>query len=245
MPEGVRAAACPHHDARPDGTRIDLLVLADTQTADRAAALVRLRDAPRGPNWHYVIDRDGGLWSGVPETRAARGLGGGRWHGGDVGAGAVVIGLVHPGGDGRDYGILQMAAACDLCLALIGRHAIGPGRVVAHGDIDPARGRGPGDRFDWEGLGAGGVGLWPTAMPDLGTGGLLRDAASMRDVRRALRDIGYAVQAEGALDPALSAVLCSFQRRWRPASVTGQADAGTLARLLAVARDAAQASSSG
>ena len=223
-----------------------MLVLADTQTADRAAALAHLRDAPRGPNWHYVIDLDGGLWSGVPETRAARGLGGGRWHGGEVGAAALVIGLVHPGGDGRDYGLLQTAAACDLCLALIGRHGIGPGRVVAHGDIDPARALGPGDRFDWEGLGAAGVGLWPPVMPESGTGtdaGAQRDAAALREVRRALRDIGYAVAAEGAIDPALSAALRSFQRHWRRTSVTGQADPGTTARLLAVARCAAQAAS--
>lgn len=246
MPEAPRAAACPHHDPRPDWARIDLLVLADTRTADRGAALTRLREAPHGPNWHYLIDVDGGLWAGVPETRAARGLGGGRWRGsGAVAARAVVIGLVHPGGDGRDYGLLQMAAACDLCLALIGQHGIGPDHVVAHGDIDPARGIGPGDRFDWEGLGAAGVGRWPQAASDPGTAAnpshTVRDAAALRGIRRGLRDIGYAVPAEGALDPGLAAALRSFQRRWRPDSVTGQADAGTFARLDAVARQAAGA----
>jgi N-acetylmuramoyl-L-alanine amidase len=40
---------------------------------------------------------------------------------------------------------------------------------------------------------------------------------------------------EGPLDPALAAVLRAFQRHWRPEAVTGKADAGTLARLLAVA----------
>jgi N-acetylmuramoyl-L-alanine amidase len=44
------------------------------------------------------------------------------------------------------------------------------------------------------------------------------------------------VAPEGALDPALSSVLRAFQRHWRPEAVTGQADAGTLVRLLAVAR---------
>ncbi len=52
----------------------------------------------------------------------------------------------------------------------------------------------------------------------------------------ALADIGYRVGDEGALDPALATVLRAFQRRWRPEAVTGQADSGTLARLLAVAQ---------
>jgi N-acetylmuramoyl-L-alanine amidase len=58
----------------------------------------------------------------------------------------------------------------------------------------------------------------------------------LRGVRAALSDIGYRVVPEGTLDPALSTVLRAFQRHWRPEAVTGQADSGTLARLLAVAQ---------
>ncbi len=47
---------------------------------------------------------------------------------------------------------------------------------------------------------------------------------------------GYRVAPEGALDPALSAVLRAFQRHWRQEAITGQADDGTLVRLQAVAR---------
>ncbi len=77
-------------------------------------------------------------------------------------------------------------------------------------------------------------GLWPEDAPDLGTTGAVRDAAGLRPVRAALAEIGYRVGLEGALDPALSAVLRAFQRHWRPEAVTGQADDGTLVRLLAV-----------
>jgi N-acetylmuramoyl-L-alanine amidase len=65
---------------------------------------------------------------------------------------------------------------------------------------------------------------------------VVRDAAGLRGVRSALADIGYRVAAEGALDPALSSVLRAFQRPWRPEAVTGQADSGTLARVLGVAQ---------
>jgi len=72
-------------------------------------------------------------------------------------------------------------------------------------------------------------------VPDLGTGGAVRDAASCASAG-GVAEIGYRVAAEGALDPALASVLRAFQRHWRGEAVTGQADAGTLARLLAVAR---------
>ncbi|HWB98030.1 MAG TPA: peptidoglycan-binding protein, partial [Bryobacteraceae bacterium] len=85
-----------------------------------------------------------------------------------------------------------------------------------------------------QGLAENGVGLWPEESPAMGIRGAVRDAESLRPVRAALREIGYQAAAEGALDPALSLVLRAFQRHWRPEAVTGQADDGTLVRLLDV-----------
>jgi N-acetylmuramoyl-L-alanine amidase len=127
-----------------------------------------------------------------------------------------------------------MAAVCDLCLAILSRHDIPARNVVGHSDVAPDRKEDPGERFDWEALAANGVGLWPENAPDLGTQGAVRDAMTLRPVRAALAQIGYHVAPEGALDPALSSVLRAFQRHWRPEAVTGQADDGTLVRLLGV-----------
>ena len=124
-----------------------------------------------------------------------------------------------------------MAAVCDLSLGILARHRIPARNVVGHSDVAPDRKQDPGEKFEWEALARNGVGLWPDGIPDLGTGAAVRDAGSLWDVRRALREIGYDVAAEGALDPALSLVLRAFQRHWRPEAVTGQADAGTLARI--------------
>jgi len=49
-------------------------------------------------------------------------------------------------------------------------------------------------------------------------------------------DAEHALGINGQLDPALASVLRAFQRHWRPEAITGQADSGTLARLLAVAQ---------
>ena len=146
--------------------------------------------------------------------------------------------MVNPGHQWgyRDFPILQLAAVCDLCLAILSRHPILARNIVAHSDVAPDRTEDPGEKFEWEALAQNGVGLWPPDIPDLGTTGAVRDAASLRDVRAALTHIGYRVAPAGPLDPALASVLRAFQRHWRPEAVTGQADGGTLARLLAVAR---------
>jgi N-acetylmuramoyl-L-alanine amidase len=102
--------------------------------------------------------------------------------------------------------------------------------------VAPDRKEDPGEKFDWEGLARNGVGVWPEGVPDLGTTGAVRDAVGLRGVRAALADIGYRVAPEGALDPALAGVLRAFQRHWRGEAVTGQADSGTLAWVLAVAQ---------
>jgi len=242
MPERLLDADCPHQAARPDGTVVDVLVFHDSLTRTAAQALTQLR-AGTAPGCHYLIDQDGTVWRAVPESRAARHAAEGSWRGMRALDGrslAVMLVQTGPEGGARDYGLLQVAAAADLCLELIGRHRIPARNIVGQSDIDPARARGPNERFDWEQLARNGVGVWPDGLPDLGlgggTGGPVRDAVRLRDVRRALADIGYDVAPEGPLDPALAAVLRSFQRHWRPEAVNGQADTGTLARLLAVAR---------
>ncbi len=198
-----------------------------------------LHAAPAPASAHYRVDLHGGVTRLAAEDQAVSHAGTAKWRGrGGIDARSVAIALVNPGTPFgfAEYPVLQLAATCDLCLEVMARHRIAQRNVVGHADIAPDRARDPGETFDWEGFARNGVGLWPEGVPDLGTGGAVRDAANLRDVRAALAAIGYDVAAEGALDPALSGVLRAFQRHWRPEEVTGQADAGTLARLLAVAR---------
>ncbi|MDA8248492.1 MAG: N-acetylmuramoyl-L-alanine amidase [Rhodospirillales bacterium] len=218
---------------------IDMIVLHYTGMRSAAAALDRLRDPAARVSAHYVVEEDGAVWRLVPEGRRAWHAGVSFWRGHTaLNDRSVGIEMVNPGHEFgyRDFPVLQLAAVCDLCLELLARHPVPARNVVAHSDIAPGRKEDPGERFDWAALAANGVGVWPDGAPDLGTGGAVRDAASLRDVRAALAAIGYRVAPEGVPDPALAAVLRAFQRHWRGEAVTGQADAGTLARLLAVAR---------
>jgi N-acetylmuramoyl-L-alanine amidase len=226
----------PNHDDR-GGQPVDTLVLHYTGMKTAAAAIGRLRDPAAAVSSHYVVDEDGTVIRLVPEDRRAWHAGVSHWRGhAALNARSIGIEVVNPGHEWgyRDFPVLQLAAVCDLCLAVLARHPIPARNVVAHSDVAPDRKEDPGERFDWRALAENGVGLWPFDAPDLGVTGAVRDAGSLRAVRAALIEIGYRAGPEGALDPALSAVLRAFQRHWRPEAVTGQADDGTLVRLLAV-----------
>jgi len=234
----------PNHDARPTGTPIDVLILHYTGMKTAQAAIDRLRDPAARVSSHYVVDEDGTILVLVPEERRAFHAGVSYWRGrSGLNDSSIGVEIVNPGHEFgyRDFPVLQLAAVCDLCLAILSRHPIPARNILGHSDVAPDRKEDPGEKFEWEALAQNGVGLWPADVPDPGTGGAVRDAASLSSVRAALSEIGYRVAPEGALDPALAAVLRAFQRHWRPEAVTGQADAGTLARLLAVQRLVAEA----
>jgi N-acetylmuramoyl-L-alanine amidase len=235
----IRDLASPNQDDRPADVPIDTLILHYTGMPTAREAIARLRDPAARVSSHYVVDEDGAVLRLVPEARRAWHAGLSHWRGhSGLNDRSIGIEIVNPGHAWgyRDFPVLQLAAVCDLCLAVLARHAIPAHSVVAHSDVAPDRKEDPGEKFDWRGLAQNGVGIWPHDVPDLGTTGVVHDAAALRDVRAALVEIGYRVAPKGALDGALDAVLRAFQRHWRPEAVTGQVDAGTIARLSAVRR---------
>lgn len=217
----------PNHDARPEGARIETLVLHYTGMRSAEAAIARLRDPAAKVSSHYVVEEDGTVWRLVPEARRAFHAGVSHWRGrAGLNATSIGIEIVNPGHEWgyRPFPALQMAAVCDLCLGILARHqAIAPWGVVAHSDIAPDRKQDPGEFFDWQGLAANGVGLFPTAE------GKPARTPSAAEAPALLARIGY----RG--DLPLPVLLAAFQRHWHQARTDGAADAGTLARLAAVA----------
>jgi len=235
----IRDLPSPNQDDRPGDCTIDMVILHYTGMRTAREAIARLRDPAAKVSSHYVVDEDGSVFRLVAEGRRAFHAGVSYWRGQRALNGrSIGIEIVNPGHEFgyHEFPVFQLVSVCDLCLEILSRHAVPARNIVGHSDVAPDRKADPGEKFDWEGLARNGVGLWPEGAPDLGTGGAVRDAAALRDVRAALAHIGYEVAPEGELDPALSAVLRAFQRHWRGEAVTGLADAGTLARLLAVAR---------
>jgi len=227
----MREQLSPNHDERLEP--VDILVMHYTGMTSGRAAIDRLCDPASRVSCHYVVEEDGTVWRLVPEARRAWHAGLSFWRRHDLLNGrSIGIEIVNPGHEWgyRPFPEAQMAAVRDLALGILSRHPIPARNVVAHSDIAPDRKEDPGELFDWPGLAAAGIGLWPdfSSMP---TG--IADAAGLR---ADLAFIGYPVPPESAGPEAFATVLRAFQRHWRPSVVTGLADAETAGRIAILAR---------
>jgi N-acetylmuramoyl-L-alanine amidase len=221
----IRDLPSPNQEERPADVPIDMLILHYTGMKSARDAIDRLRDPAVQVSSHYVVDEDGVILRLVREERRAFHAGISYWRGNTALNGrSIGIEIVNPGHEWgyRDFPALQMAAVCDLCLEIIGRHPIPAWNIVAHSDVAPDRKGDPGEKFDWRGLAENGVGLWPEEIPALATN-VDQDA-----VRIMLAEIGYRTDLD------LAMVLRAFQRHWRPECIHGELDAATLARLAGV-----------
>jgi N-acetylmuramoyl-L-alanine amidase len=217
----IREAPSPNTEPRPEGTVIDTLILHYTGMQTGAAAIARLRDPDAVVSAHYVVEEDGTVFRLVPEALKARHAGISHWRGASaLNANSIGIEIVNPGHEWgyRHFPAMQMAAVADLCLEILARHPIPARNVVGHSDVAPDRKQDPGELFDWEGLAANGIGFWPE-----------RDGPAEGDPLALLGRIGYRT------DLPLDVLVTAFQRHWRQDRVDGVVDAGTLARLNAVA----------
>ena len=205
----------PNSAPRPDGAVVDTLVLHYTELPLQESLDI-LSDPTREHrvSAHYVLAEDGTTYRLVPEQRTAWHAGRSHWRGREALNGSSIgIEIVNLHGDRHDYPRRQIAALIELCRAILARHpAIGPLNVVGHSDIAPTRKIDPGLRFPWRALAEAGIGLWPRAA-----------APVEGDVHQALRRIGYTA------DLPLPEIVATFQRRYRPAKVDGDADPETRA----------------
>jgi N-acetylmuramoyl-L-alanine amidase len=229
-----RERASPNHGPRPDGGRIDMLVLHYTGMPTAREALERLCDPAAEVSAHWLVEEDGTVWRLVDETRRAWHAGRACWAGeADVNGLSIGVEIHNPGHEHgyRPFPPAQMAAVAELCRGILARHPIPPHRVLGHSDVAPQRKDDPGELFDWAGLAREGIGLWPafpTRFPPLP-----RKAAAR--ALSGLARIGYEVPGTDGLDQPTRKVLAAFQRHFRPSCWDGALDAETLARVQTVA----------
>jgi N-acetylmuramoyl-L-alanine amidase len=221
-----RVVPSPNHGERIGHGQPDMIALHYTGMPTAEGALERLcsLEAPRVSS-HYLVFEDGRILQLVPEARRAQHAGISSWEGEtDINSRSIGIEIVNPGHDGGypDFPGRQIAAVIALCRDILARHPIPPRRVLGHSDVAPARKQDPGELFDWRGLAAAGIGLWPE--PAQGPGELAA-------VQAALAGYGYEVRPSGQMDAPTHAALIAFQRHFRPARLDGLADAETRALI--------------
>jgi len=213
----IRQRPSPNCDARPDGQRVDILLLHYTGMKSAAESLARLCDPTAKVSAHYLVEEDGTLWQLVDEAQRAWHAGIGSWAGAtDISARSIGIELQNPGHEFgyRKFPEPQMQALIELARGILARHAIPPARVLGHADTAPTRKEDPGELFDWRRLAREGIGLWPDDGPATGSA----------DWQALLAQYGYDVR-----DP--DAALRAFRRHFEPEALDRPASSETTRRL--------------
>ncbi len=219
----------PNHGPRPEGVTVNCLLVHYTGLPTAEIALSRLCQPGSGVSSHYTIDEDGTVYRHVPEERRAWHAGVGCWRGcRDMNSCSIGVELVTPGHEWgyRPFPQVQMAAFRALALDIMVRHTLGADAVIGHADIACTRKEDPGELFDWQGLAALGIGVWPTVTADDREPGHLHEAGVL------LETYGYDVATAG-----VTSCLTAFQRHFDPERVTGQLHGETMVRLRGLLRE--------
>jgi thiamine-phosphate pyrophosphorylase len=238
-PDYAKARVTPSPNHGPRTRPISALIMHYTGMPTTESALELLCSPIAQVSAHYLVDVDGAVLQLVAEDRRAWHAGVSYWAGEtDLNMSSIGIEVAHPGHrDPTPFPGRQIAAVIDLARDICARHAIPPGRVLAHSDIAPRRKIDPGEFFPWDALARSGVGRHVTALVPDGDCGLA-PGASGTEVRRLQRDLarlGYRLDETGFYDDDTRVTVTAFQRHFRPARVDGAADFSTrdaLARLL-------------
>jgi N-acetylmuramoyl-L-alanine amidase len=231
-----RCVASPNHGERIGTASPSMLILHYTGMPDGQGALERLSDEAAQVSCHYFVGEDGEIIQMVPEARRAWHAGQSNWEGiADINSHSIGIEIVNPGHEwgSRDFPAVQMAAVRALCRDIISRRAILPQHVLGHSDIAPLRKTDPGERFDWAGLAAEGVGLHVPPAPIRGGRFFSRgDTGQPIEALQAMFSLyGYGLPITGVYDDLTEAVVTAFQRHFRPERVDGICDASTIETL--------------
>jgi len=163
----MRHVDSPHHNVRPDGVAVDLIILhaislppgefsprhieaffagrLDTSLHPDFAGLQGVRVSA-----HFLVDRSGGLTQFVPLARRAWHAGESVWEGredcNDYSVGIEII-----GDETQPFTLAQYRETARLCRVLMRKFpAIGRQRIVGHSDVAPGRKWDPGRQWDWQ-----------------------------------------------------------------------------------------------
>ena len=142
----------PHHNARPHGSGVSLLVIHADASKSEAATIGWLADPVSKVSYHYLVGRDGTIYQFVPDERRA-------WHAGKSAFGGVEdcndysIGLSFSNDQqGEHFPAVQVDAGVALAVVLCLRHGIPIERIATHAKIatPPGRKHDPGELFPWD-----------------------------------------------------------------------------------------------
>ncbi len=162
----MRQLDSPHHNMRPDGMEIDLIVLHAISLPSGQHGMGHVEalftgqlDATAHASFaeldglqvsaHFVVDRTGVITQFVPVSRRAWHAGESEWEG-RTNCNDYSIGIEMIGDELAPFSNTQYRETARLCRALMEVYpGISEKRIVGHRDIAPDRKWDPGSQWDW------------------------------------------------------------------------------------------------
>ena len=133
--------------------RIKFIIIHYTGMKKESAAIKRLQDPKSKVSSHYLIKRNGGIISLVPDLFEAWHAGVSSWkHFKSLNKNSIGIEITNPG---HQHGYIrfskkQIFSLQKLLNILVKRYKIKKKYMLGHADISPGRKKDPGEKFPWE-----------------------------------------------------------------------------------------------
>lgn len=195
----------PNFNERPDNTKIDTIVIHYTEKRDDITW--HLEALELKVSAHYLINREGKIFSVVPDHLRAFHAGKSFWRGRDK-VNDFSIGIELDNNGKEEFSGPLMGSLMSLCHELMRNHPIDQSNIIGHSDVSPGRKSDPGRLFDWEMLAEEGIGIIPknfiltTVIPDIKT------------IQSMLGKYGYKIDATGILDQVTLDVMKAFNEHF-------------------------------
>ena len=148
----------PNFDKRPTDVVIDTIIIHHTKMKDDISALNRLCNKEDGVSAHYLINKQGEIFSLVPDHLRAWHAGASYWRGREK-VNDFSIGIELDNNGEEEFSEPLMNSLIKLCHELMDIHPIDPFNIIGHSDIAPGRKDDPGRLFNWRLLADNKIGI--------------------------------------------------------------------------------------
>jgi len=145
--------------------QIKFIIFHYTGMKKESAAIKKLTNIQSEVSSHYLIKKNGEIFTLVPDLYIA-------WHAGksswknyvSLNKNSIGIEISNPGHEFKykKFSTKQIISLLKLSKFLIKKYKVDPKSILGHSDIAPSRKKDPGEKFPWKYLSKNKVGLWHT-----------------------------------------------------------------------------------
>lgn len=196
----------PNFDQRPENTVIDTIIIHHTKMPDYISALKRLCDPAAKVSAHYLINKQGEIFSIVPEKLRAFHAGISCWRGKEK-LNDFSIGVELDNNGEEEFSPELMDSLIKLCKDIIKSHPIDKFNIIGHSDIAPGRKDDPGRFFNWHLLAKNNIGVMPKKI-------MVKEIPSIKIIQTMLSQYGYKIELTGQKDPQTLDVMKAFNEHF-------------------------------